>query len=76
MTTAEIIRPILTETYGDGSMVHSLADHLAERIDTWRLEPHRTGETREDMILRVCWDWMTGGDTAAYVAAEIEQALA
>lgn len=77
MTTADVIRPILVETYGDGSMVHSLADHLAEKIDAWpeKIQPNYYASTREDMILRTCWDWMSGGTTAEAVAAEIEDAL-
>lgn len=69
----EIIRPILAKTYGDTEWVDALAAYLVSRLEagpsTW------TGYSREDTIRNICWDWMTGGDTAAYVAAKIEGAL-
>lgn len=70
----EIIQPIIFDVYGDTAMARALAEHLAERVENtdWRKE---TSYSREDSIRNVCWDWMTGGDTAQYVANRIEAAL-
>ncbi len=77
MSTRDIIAPILHATYGKGSMVAALADHVAKKIDTY--SPTARGydneAEREGMICMVCWDWMTGGGTASRVAAKIETAL-
>lgn len=73
MTTLEIITPILENTYGEGETVTALAEYLSGRIDTF--EPSYPDDTRERMICVTCWDWMTGGSTAASVARRIEAAL-
>lgn len=71
--TREIIAPILREAYGTGHMVESLADYLARRIDAYpKTMQHRS---REDVVMKTCWDWFPGGDTAASVGAKIETAL-
>jgi hypothetical protein len=44
---------------------------LAEKID--RCDWDSRG--REHMIMVTCWNWFSGGDTAAAVAAKIEAAL-
>lgn len=77
MTTRERIAPILHETYGKGGMVDSLADHLAEKIDSWPGAPptRDVRGTREYMVAMVCWNWFSGGDTAGRVAEKIEAAL-
>lgn len=69
--TRDTIAPILTATYGKGSMVDALADQLAEKIDSrgWDLRG------REYMIMVTCWNWFAGGDTAAAVADKIEAAI-
>ena len=76
-TTRDVITPILYRTYGKGKMVDSLADHLAAEIDAWAPDPRLRGTNldRETMIMRVCWDWMTGGSTAESVAREIDRAV-
>lgn len=72
------IRPILGETYGDGSMVDALAIDLSERIERWNDHPSQPSyedRTREDMIFQTCWNWFSGGSTAESVAKQIEEAL-
>jgi hypothetical protein len=73
--TRDVIAPILRDTYGKGSMVESLADHLAQKIDAHDGSQRYSG-SREDMVFRTCWDWFSGGSTAEAVAEEIEAALA
>ena len=69
--TFEIVTPILVRTYGRGGMVQGLAKHLAAKIDAQEWD----SRGREYMIMRTCWDWMTGGSTADDVAKRIEAAL-
>lgn len=69
MNTREIIQPILYNTYGHSPMCDALGEHLAVCIDRFK------GIEREGMILLTCWDFFSGGDTAAGVAKRIEQAL-
>lgn len=73
MSTLNTIRPILRATYGSGCVVNALAEHLAGKIDSYA--PRHDRDSREDMVMRVCWDWMPGGSTAGHVAAKIEAAL-
>ena len=68
-STLVIISPILHSTYGKGGMVADFADHLAQKIDAY------DGTDRERMILDMCWNWFSGGTTAASVARKIEEAL-
>lgn len=68
-----IVRTFITDTYGDNGMSRALVVALGERIDKFDDEGGRYH--REDMIRNVCWDWMTGGTTAQYVAEKIESAL-
>lgn len=70
-TTRQIITPILKLAYGEGGMVDSLATHLAWKIDAGDFD----SRGREHMVMRVCWDWMTGGSTAEAVARKIEGTL-
>lgn len=70
-----VIRPILQRTYGKGSMVESLVEYLAGRIKAYPDKRQDAFRSREDAIMHVCWDWMTGGTTAESVAREIEAAL-
>lgn len=73
LETYKLVLPILQKTYGDGPMVPALAKDLAETIVEF---PYRTQyRSREDVIMLKCWDWFSGGDTAASVAANIEDAL-
>lgn len=79
MSTLGTISPILHLAYGEGPMVHDLAICLAAKIDGWPASfdgPNYGETTREHMVRMTCWDWMTGGSTAASVAAKIEVALA
>lgn len=69
--TLQIIRPIILEVYGDRKFPRALAAHLAERLEGGL----RYSDEREATIRNICWDWMTGGSTAAYVAGRIEAAL-
>lgn len=70
-STRRLITPILKLTYGEGSMVDGLADHLVRRIDARDYDERG----REHMILQECWMWFPGGDTAASVARKVEAAL-
>lgn len=72
MSTLDVIRPILRATYGEGTMVDALADHLAEKLDAGG---HGHYASREDMVTSLCWDWMSGGTTAEVVARRIERVL-
>lgn len=71
-TTEQIIRPIVRRTYGRNPMSEALIADLAERIDHW---PRHSQRSREAGIMRRCWDFFPGGDTAAAVAEEIEAVL-
>lgn len=73
MNTLEVVRPIIVDTYGKGSMTIALAEHVANKINTF--QPRYPDETREDMICETCWNWMAGGNTAENVARKIEAAL-
>lgn len=75
--TESIIRPILVDTYDSCKMTDALIEHLAECIDSHTDgDPDIYGDDqREAMITRVCWDWYSGGTTAACVAKQIEAAL-
>jgi hypothetical protein len=74
--TQAIITPILERTYGKGNMVDALAALLAARIDNWPNAPeYEKSRGREYIVMSICWDWMTGGDTAEYVAKKIEAVL-
>ncbi len=76
MTILEVIRPIITRTYGDTQMSRALALHLSERIagSTWNATPG-IERTRSASIAMICWDWMSGATTATAVANQIEAAL-
>ena len=63
------IAPIITSTYGQGSMAHDLIDHLTEKIADYE------GPNLSQMILNTCWNWFPGGSTAAAVTARIEDVL-
>jgi hypothetical protein len=71
--TRDRIKPAIVRTYGASPMAHSLAAHLADRIDTW--EPRYPDETRENMIRETCWNWFSGGSTATIAARRVEEAL-
>lgn len=71
MDTMELILPILERTYGKSTWTDGLAEALVKRIDADEWDTRG----REYSIMLVCWDWMTGGTTAASVAAEIEEVL-
>lgn len=73
--TEDVIRPIILQTYGDNGVTRAMVVHLAERIDNYDGHYDERGG-REHMVMRVCWDWMTGGTTAESVARKIEDALA
>lgn len=71
MTTTELIRPAIWEIYGRSFMAEALVDHLGAKIDAddW------DSRGREYGIMIVCWDWFSGGGTAAIAARNIEEAL-
>lgn len=69
--TRQKIEPILRRTYGKTVMVTALVDHLRQRID----EKDWDSRGREHMVMCVCWDWFSGGTTAANAASKIEAAL-
>jgi hypothetical protein len=70
-STQEMIEPIIYKTYGKSIYAESLVRYLAEQIVTDKWD----SRGREHKVMLVCWDWMTGGSTAASVAAKIEAAL-
>lgn len=75
-STADLIRPIITRIYGDGSMPRALADHLAVMIDAYKPSPDALEDgDREREIMLTCWNWFSGGGTAGVVAKAIEAAL-
>jgi hypothetical protein len=73
------IRPILSEIYGHSATVDAMVEDLAERIHAF--EPRDedffgpADKQREDMIRLQCWNWFSGGGTAAIAAERIEAAL-
>lgn len=67
------IGPTITKTYGDNGMSRALVAHLAEKIASF--VPRDEDDHRRDMIRETCWNWFSGGSTAAYVADKIEAAL-
>lgn len=56
------IRMLIEKTYGRGSFASRMADHIIWRIN-------EGASDRE--VLRICWNWMTGGDTAAATTNKI-----
>lgn len=52
---------ILSDTYGRGVMV----EELAEQVEKLFKEDGLANKAR---LTNLIWDWMPGGDTAAYVA--------
>jgi hypothetical protein len=73
MNTADIIRPILIETYGKGGLVEALVDNLADAIDhVWQNDER---DELERSIMLSCWNWFTGGCTADMTATKIMEAL-
>lgn len=75
MDTAQKIRPILLATYGKTAMVDDLVVHLSEEIDAYPNGVRGGYRSREETIMLICWDWMTGGTTADSVAKKIEAVL-
>jgi hypothetical protein len=71
VTTEDVIRPIVTSTYGKGGMVDALVTHLASVIDGRKWD----SRGREFRVMVTCWDWFSGGTTADSVAQKIEAAL-
>lgn len=74
-TTAEIIRPIINDTYGKSEWIDAMVEDVAKSIEGYKHPIDNPGRSREDRIMRRCWDWMSGGTTAKYVARKIEAAL-
>lgn len=70
---ADIIRPIINGTYGKSEWIDAMIEDVAKTIEGD--EQPNTGRSREDRIMLRCWDWMSGGTTAEYVARKIEAAL-
>lgn len=73
MSTRALIAPLVIDTYGDGPMVDAFLDHLAKEIDAYDETKH--SRDRETFITLLCWDWFSGGDTAANLADRIEEVL-
>ena len=68
----KIIKPILIDAYGDNAMARALIEHLSIKIsDALPVRPERL----HGIVLRTCWDWMSGGDTASDVADKIIMTL-
>lgn len=74
-STEDIIRPIITSTYGDNGMSRAAIINLAEKIDSFRVDLCVDDRSREDMIMLTLWDWFPGGSTAKVTAQKIEAAL-
>jgi hypothetical protein len=58
-------------------MVQALAEHLAEKIDD-HLEddPSIYGDKQlEDKVRLICWNWFSGGGTAAIAASRVMETL-
>lgn len=69
-----IITPIVEEVYGKSSFIDAFIIDLADHI----LIPHhriKNLRSREEEIRHTCWNWFSGGDTAASTARKIEAAL-
>jgi hypothetical protein len=73
MTTEDLIKPILIESYGDYFLCKLMAETLARKIDTGTMDD--LGRGREHEMMVYIWMNTTGGDTAARTAAKIEAAL-
>lgn len=71
MTTLDLIWPTISNTYGASSSSRAMAAELVRRIDAEDWD----SRGREYMVMRICWDWMTGGGTAESAARQIERAL-
>jgi hypothetical protein len=73
MTTEDLIRPIITGTYGDNGLSRAVVYELAERIDRWpdTIQPNYGSQNLRDLIMNVCWHTFTGGMTAEYVADSV-----
>lgn len=70
----ETIQPVITRIYGETAMSKALAEELARRLaeNDWY---YHGDESLEDAMRLVIWNYMPGGDTAAYAAAQITEAL-
>lgn len=70
-TVEERIAPIINATYGTSPMTRDLIFYLVNLVyrDEW------DSRGREYGIMRICWDWFSGGTTAASTARKIEEAL-
>lgn len=75
MTAEEIIRPLIYKTYGEGVMAEGLAKTIADDVRERSHDNDYANRGREYWIMMRCWDWFTGGTTAASVAEDIEKAL-
>jgi hypothetical protein len=71
MSTADLIAPIIHETYGHGPMPDAFVKHLAWKIEADDFD----SRGREYGIMIACWDWFSGGTTADATAQKIEAAL-
>lgn len=71
LSTLATVLPIITKTYGKGSMANALAAHLAEKIDRNDFD----SRGREHGVMLTCWAWFSGGSTAESAARRIEEAL-
>lgn len=70
MNEIEIIQPIIFDTYGESSATRALSWDILHRM-----EIPDGARSREERIMHICWNWMTGGGTAEVVAGRIERAL-
>ena len=74
-TVADIIRPIINDTYGKSEFIDAMIGDVAKTIDERNASEFAPLHSREHTVMCKCWDWMAGGSTAGSVACKIEAAL-
>jgi hypothetical protein len=68
MGTVHTIAPIIEDVYGRNPMAATLTIQLANVIEA-------EDGVDERQIMLLCWDYFSGGDTAALVARRVVEAL-
>lgn len=66
------VAPVIAEVYGNSEMAKALSEYLTDQI--YKAETKPTDALNQD-ILRICWDWMTGGGAATAAADKIIKSL-
>jgi hypothetical protein len=69
------IKEALEGVYGEGDMVTSLADHLADSWLMYQADNLHERRSVEDSVWRTIWDWFPGGDTAQVAAKAVVEAV-